>query len=116
VSDKTFLERASENTLSIYEHVMAEVESRTGPVIEYYEVEDTQERRVVVGYKMGKTKRFFRCVLLPSSSPSFSYWDGCVTDVLVGSQCAFGSVPLLRAVQRQEIRWCVLYAMAHVFS
>ncbi|KAF8315590.1 NAD-dependent glutamate dehydrogenase [Clavulina sp. PMI_390] len=59
VSDKTFLERATPNTIQIYQRVMTEVESRTGPVIEYFEVEGTNERRVVIGYKMGGTRHIF---------------------------------------------------------
>jgi len=59
VSDKLFLEKASENTLEIYQKVMWSVEERFGPVIEFFEVEGTRERRVVIGYKMGTTKHFF---------------------------------------------------------
>jgi len=42
--------------------VMWNVESRYGPVIEVFEVEGTRERRLVIGYKMGGTSNFFRCV------------------------------------------------------
>lgn len=62
VSDKVFLEKATENTLEIYQNVMWSVESRYGPVIEVFEVEGTRERRVVIGFKMGGTSRFFRLV------------------------------------------------------
>jgi glutamate dehydrogenase len=51
VSDATFLEQASENTLEVYQQVMDEVERREGPVIEMYEVEESRERRLVIGYK-----------------------------------------------------------------
>ncbi len=51
VSDASFLEKASENTLDIYQAVLSEVERRDGPVIELFEVEDSRERRVVIGYK-----------------------------------------------------------------
>ena len=51
VSDASFLEKASENTMEIYQTVMNEVERRRGPVIEMYEVEESRERRVVIGYK-----------------------------------------------------------------
>ncbi|KAF9005537.1 NADH-dependent glutamate dehydrogenase [Cyathus striatus] len=59
VSDATFLEKATENTLNIYQQVMWNVETRYGPVIEVFEVEGTRERRMVIGYKMGGTSRFF---------------------------------------------------------
>ncbi len=66
VSDRTFWENASENTKKIYQDVMWNVESRDGPVLELFEVEGTRERRIVIGYKMGGTKHFFRCVLIIS--------------------------------------------------
>ncbi|TFK40459.1 NAD-specific glutamate dehydrogenase [Crucibulum laeve] len=59
VSDSSFLEKATENTLNIYQKVMWNVEARYGPVIEVFEVEGTRERRIVIGYKMGGTSRFF---------------------------------------------------------
>lgn len=61
VSDPHFLEKASENTLEIYQSIMNHVLQRRGfgPVLEFYEVEGTRERRVVIGYKMGSTKHFF---------------------------------------------------------
>ncbi|TFK48742.1 NADH-dependent glutamate dehydrogenase [Heliocybe sulcata] len=59
VSDRVFLEKASEHTLKIYQDVMWQVESRYGPVMEVLEVEGSRERRMVIGYKMGGTSRFF---------------------------------------------------------
>jgi glutamate dehydrogenase len=59
VSDKLFLEKASENTLEVYQQIMWSVEERYGPVIEFFEVEGTRERRIVIGYKMGTTAHFF---------------------------------------------------------
>jgi glutamate dehydrogenase len=62
VSDTAFLERASSYTLEVYQKIMWQVESRYGPVMEVFEVEGTRERRLVIGYKMGSTSRFFRSV------------------------------------------------------
>ena len=62
VSDRSFLEKATENTLEIYQKIMWQVESRYGPVMELFEVEGSRERRIVIGYKMGGTSRFFRSV------------------------------------------------------
>ena len=62
VSDSVFLEKATENTLEIYQKVMWNVESRYGPVIEVFEVEGSRERRLVIGYKMGGTSNFFRSI------------------------------------------------------
>lgn len=75
VSDKAFLEKASENTLDIYQNVMWSVESRYGPVIEVFEVEGSRERRMVIGFKMNSTSRFFRSVFYAS-------WVACaLTDI-----------------------------------
>lgn len=63
VSDAAFLEKATQNTLDVYQQVMWNVESRYGPVMEVFEVEGTRERRLVIGFKMGGTTSFFRCVL-----------------------------------------------------
>jgi glutamate dehydrogenase len=51
VSDSSFLEKASEHTLEIYQAVLDEVLRREGPVIEMFEVEDSRERRLVIGFK-----------------------------------------------------------------
>ncbi len=59
VSDPVFLEKASENTLEIYQNIMWNVENRYGPVIEVFEVEGSRERRLVIGYKMGGTSKSF---------------------------------------------------------
>ena len=59
VSDSQFLEKASDNTLDVYQDVLNEVIRRDGPVIEMFEVEDSRERRVVIGFKMGGTKKYF---------------------------------------------------------
>lgn len=59
VSDKTFLNKATENTLAIYQEVMDEVLRRQGPVIEMFEVEGSRERRIVIGYRMETTTSYF---------------------------------------------------------
>ncbi|KAK7689852.1 hypothetical protein QCA50_006491 [Cerrena zonata] len=59
VSDPVFLEKATPNTIEIYQKVMWNVEKRHGPVIEVFEVEGSRERRIVIGYKMGGTTKFF---------------------------------------------------------
>ncbi|RSH88031.1 NAD-dependent glutamate dehydrogenase [Apiotrichum porosum] len=59
VSDEAFLEKATPNTLEIYQSVLNEVERRHGIVIEQYQIEDSREHRVVIGYKMGSTHSYF---------------------------------------------------------
>jgi glutamate dehydrogenase len=68
ISDPVFLEKATENTLEIYQKIMSQVESRYGPVMEVFEVEGTRERRLVIGYKMGGTSRFFRYAVTPNAA------------------------------------------------
>jgi hypothetical protein len=52
ISDPAFLEKASDNTKEIYQGIIGEVEKRSAPVIEVYEVEGTREMRVVMGFKV----------------------------------------------------------------
>lgn len=59
VGDRTFLEKATENTLEIYQNVVKAVLKRTGPVIEMFEVEGSRERRLVIGYRQRSTQSFF---------------------------------------------------------
>ncbi|PJF18302.1 hypothetical protein PSACC_01885 [Paramicrosporidium saccamoebae] len=51
VSDRTFLSKATDNTLEIYQRVMNAVLERTGPVIEMHEVENSRSKRLVIGYR-----------------------------------------------------------------
>ena len=46
VSDKSFLEKVSENTLAIYQEVMSHTLERYGAVVECFEVEGSRERRL----------------------------------------------------------------------
>ncbi|RUP42940.1 Glutamate/Leucine/Phenylalanine/Valine dehydrogenase-domain-containing protein [Jimgerdemannia flammicorona] len=70
VSDKNFLEKATEHTINIYEDVMKNVLQRTGPVIEMYKVEGSREHRIVIGYKQRTTQTFFSAM-----SDLYHYYD-----------------------------------------
>ncbi|KAL7752816.1 NAD-dependent glutamate dehydrogenase [Sorochytrium milnesiophthora] len=70
VSDKSFLEKATENTLEVYQAVIKQVLSRTGPVIEMYEVEGSREKRLVIGYRHRSTQSFFSAM-----SDLYHYYD-----------------------------------------
>ncbi|KAF8632070.1 hypothetical protein AX15_002068 [Amanita polypyramis BW_CC] len=59
VSDSLFLEKVTQSALDIYQQIMWDVESRFGPVIEVFEVEGTREHKLVIGYKMGNTSKYF---------------------------------------------------------
>ncbi|RKP04338.1 hypothetical protein CXG81DRAFT_23112 [Caulochytrium protostelioides] len=62
VSDAAFLEKASENTLELYQSVMRHVLARTGPVIEMYELPNSREKRLVIGYRQRTTHGFFSAI------------------------------------------------------
>jgi glutamate dehydrogenase len=70
VSDKSFLEKAAPNTLEVYQHVMKNVLVRTGPVIEMYDVQNSREKRLVVGFKQQTTQSFFSAM-----SDLYHYYD-----------------------------------------
>lgn len=51
LSDKRFLQKATQNTRDIYQRVIERAITRTGPVIEFYELEGSREKRLIVAYK-----------------------------------------------------------------
>lgn len=51
VSDKSFLEKATQNTLDIYQNIMKQVLVRSGPVIEKFDMPNSKEKRLVIGYR-----------------------------------------------------------------
>lgn len=59
VADPLFLEKASPNTIDIYQRILNQVDVRSGPVVEGFEIEGTTEHRIVIGYKRSTTKGFF---------------------------------------------------------
>jgi glutamate dehydrogenase len=59
LGDERFLQKTTANTREIYQSVMDAVVSRTGPVIDMYDVEGTREKRLVVGFKQGSALGMF---------------------------------------------------------
>jgi glutamate dehydrogenase len=51
ISDKIFLEKASDTTLEIYQNVINSVMERMGPVIEKFSVPNSKEVRLIIGYR-----------------------------------------------------------------
>ncbi|KAI9732231.1 MAG: NAD-dependent glutamate dehydrogenase [Claussenomyces sp. TS43310] len=51
ISDKMFLAKATRNTIQIYEEIIALAVSRTGPVIEVFDIEGSEEKRLVVAFR-----------------------------------------------------------------
>ncbi|CAO2652219.1 Nn.00g005020.m01.CDS01 [Neocucurbitaria sp. VM-36] len=59
VGDKRFLQKATTNTKNIYQEVLEIAVERTGPVIEYFDIQGTRDKRMVVGYKQGSALGLF---------------------------------------------------------
>lgn len=51
ISDRMFLQKATENTKAIYQEIVESAVRRTGPVIEFYNIEDSNEKRLVVAFR-----------------------------------------------------------------
>ena len=59
IADATFLQRATDHTIEIYQNLMKQIVHRTGPVIQIYDYEGSDEKRLVIGYRRGHTRSFF---------------------------------------------------------
>ncbi|KAF2640218.1 NAD-dependent glutamate dehydrogenase [Massarina eburnea CBS 473.64] len=59
VGDKRFLQKATENTKRIYQEALEVAVERTGPVIEYFDIEGSRDKRLVVAYKQGSAMGLF---------------------------------------------------------
>lgn len=51
IGDRMFLAKATKNTRQIYQEIIELAVSRTGPVIEVFDVEDSKEKRLVVAFR-----------------------------------------------------------------
>lgn len=58
IGDSTFLKIASPNTKKIYSEIIDDVVVTTGPVIKYFPVNDSDEYRVIIGYKQKSSSRY----------------------------------------------------------
>ncbi|KAF1963378.1 NAD-dependent glutamate dehydrogenase [Byssothecium circinans] len=59
VGDKRFLQKATANTKRIYQEALEVAVERTGPVIEYFDIEGSRDKRLVVAYKQGSAMGLF---------------------------------------------------------
>ena len=62
VGEKRFLQKATQNTKDIYQEVMNNAVTRTGPVIEMFEMEGSREKRLVIAYRQGSAMGMFGAV------------------------------------------------------
>jgi glutamate dehydrogenase len=51
ISDRMFLAKATKNTMLIYQDILEQAVGRTGPVIEYFDIEGSKEKRLVVAFR-----------------------------------------------------------------
>ncbi|KAI9701823.1 MAG: NAD-dependent glutamate dehydrogenase [Candelina mexicana] len=59
IGEKTFLAKATSNTKDIYQEIIQSAVSRTGPVIEMFEIENRRDKRLVVAYRQGSAMGMF---------------------------------------------------------
>lgn len=59
IGDKRFLQKATKNTRAIYQEILQVAVERTGPVIEYYDIEGSKDKRLVMAYKRGSALGLF---------------------------------------------------------
>jgi len=59
IGEKRFLQKATQNTREIYQQVLDSAATRTGPVIEMFEIEGSREKRLVIAYKQGSAPGLF---------------------------------------------------------
>lgn len=58
ISDQTFLKIASQYTKKLYQEIINDVLVTTGPVIKYFPIDESQEYRVIIGYKQKSTTKY----------------------------------------------------------
>lgn len=58
IGDSTFLKIASKNTKNLYQEIILGVLNTTGPVIRHYPIEDSEEYRVIIGFKQKSAPRY----------------------------------------------------------
>jgi glutamate dehydrogenase len=59
IGDKRFLQKATTNTKEIYQQLLESAVGRTGPVIEYFDIAGSIEKRLVIAYKQGSALGLF---------------------------------------------------------
>ncbi|KAF5103043.1 hypothetical protein D0Z00_000021 [Geotrichum galactomycetum] len=59
ISDKSFYEKATDNTKAIYQSLIEKAVQRSGPVIDLFEVENAKERRIIIAYRQETATGYF---------------------------------------------------------
>ncbi|KAJ5349727.1 Glutamate dehydrogenase NAD-dependent [Penicillium brevicompactum] len=59
IGEKRFLQKATPNTKAVYQEIIETAVSRSGPVIEMFEIEGSREKRLVIAYRQGSAMGLF---------------------------------------------------------
>ncbi|KAI5928811.1 NAD-specific glutamate dehydrogenase-like protein [Camillea tinctor] len=59
ISDRMFLTKATKNTKQIYDDIIKLAVNRTGPVIEAFDIEGTEEKRLVIAFRARTARGIF---------------------------------------------------------
>ncbi|KAI0841452.1 NAD-specific glutamate dehydrogenase [Hypoxylon sp. FL0890] len=59
ISDRMFLTKATKNTKQVYDDIIKLAVTRTGPVIEVFDIEGTEEKRLVVAFRSRTARGIF---------------------------------------------------------
>ncbi len=73
IGEKRFLQKSTNNTKAIYQEVMNNAVTRTGPVIEMFEMEASREKRLVIAYRQGSAMGMF------SALSDLYHYYGCTS-------------------------------------
>ena len=73
IGEKRFMQKATQNTKEIYQSVMDNVVSRSGPVIEMFEMDGSREKRLVIAYRQGSAMGMF------SALSDLYHYYGCTS-------------------------------------
>ncbi|KAI8619996.1 Glutamate/Leucine/Phenylalanine/Valine dehydrogenase-domain-containing protein [Chytriomyces sp. MP71] len=119
IADPVFIQNATEQTLSSYERIVKEVLKRTGVVIELLDVPATKEKRLIVGFKQGTTRRYFSALsdlyhfYGLSSSRKFveNFSNGVTVMSIYLSQAKATATPMEHAIQQVVKEASLLYCL-----
>ncbi|KAF2735428.1 NAD-specific glutamate dehydrogenase [Polyplosphaeria fusca] len=59
IGDKRFLQKATDNTKAVYQQALEVAAERTGPVIEFFDIEGSRDKRLVIAHKQGSAMGLF---------------------------------------------------------
>jgi glutamate dehydrogenase len=110
IGDKRFLQKATKNTLNVYQQVLEVASQRTGPVIEYFDIEGTREKRLVLAFKQGSALGLF------SALSDLYHYYGLTSSRKYVEQFSNGYTVMslyLRAVPGSETKYPPIEASIH---